>query len=178
MLFFDDLIRADKRPEDTINIRAVIDRIEDKPFIINAHTDYRELSALMMMLDIALGDASKQRIVTTPELSKDFDAQVDELAEGLKSMLTRVAPQNKGIHVSRIEAKSAMEMIRERLLYQVRSKKKPKIQGIRLDDTEEDASVPKQQEFMKGFFLKKGKKAVGFQGKEMVRTSIETEMVA
>lgn len=130
----------------------------------------------MMMLNIALGDASSQRVATTsPESCQDFDAEVDELAEGVKSMLTRVAPQNKGIHVSRIEAKSAMEMIRERLLYQVRTRPKPKIQGIRLDESEQDKSVPKQQDFMKGFFLKKGKKMAGLDS-ELLRPTIEADM--
>lgn len=168
MFFFDDLARADKKPEDTVNIRAVVDRLEDTPFMINTHTNYTELHALMMTLNIALGDASRSQIATTPEASRDFDAQVDELAEGIKSMLTRIAPQSKGIHVQRIDAKSAMEVIRERLLYQVRTRQKPKIQGIRLDEPEEDYSVPKQQDFMKGYFLKKGKK-------DVVRPSIETE---
>lgn len=131
----------------------------------------------MMMLNIAVGDASSQRIATSPESCQDFDAEVDELAEGVKSMLTRVAPQNKGIHVSRIEAKSAMEMLRERLLFQVRTKPKPKIQGIRLDEPEEVISVPRQQDFMKGFFLKKGKKMAGLDG-ELVQPSIETELAA
>lgn len=131
----------------------------------------------MMMLNIALGDASSQQIATSPESCQDFDAEVDELAEGIKSMLTRVAPQNKGIHVTRIEAKSAMEMLRERLLFQVRTKPKPKIKGIRLEESEEDTSVPRQQDFMKGFFLQKGKKMAGVDS-ELVRPSIERQMVA
>lgn len=155
----------------------MIDRLEENPFIINAKTDYRELHALIMLLNIALGDASSQQIATNPESCQDFDAEVDELAEGIKSMLTRVAPQNKGIHVTRIEAKSAMEMLRERLLFQVRTKPKPKIQGIRLDEPEEDINMPRQQDFMKGFFLKKGKKMAGLDD-ELVRPSIETETVA
>lgn len=177
MFFFDDLGRADKKPEDTVNIRAVIDRLEENPFIINARTDYRELHALIMLLNTALGDAARQQVATSPESCRDFDAEVDELAEGVKSMLTRVAPQNNGIHVSRIEAKCAMELLRERLLYQVRTRQKPKIKGIRLEEPEEDSALPRQQDFMKGFFLKKGKKTVGRDG-DLVRPSIEAEMVA
>lgn len=155
VFFFDDLHRADKRPEDTVNIRAVIDRLEEADeFQINQDTDYHEFEALMMMLNAALGDASRQD--ERAERSTDsFDAEVDELAEGLKSMLMRISPLNRGLHVPRIEAKNAMELIRERLLYQVRIKAVPKenIFGIQ-DDKEEDVSLPKQRDFMKGFLKK------------------------
>ncbi|KAG6367273.1 hypothetical protein INS49_001460 [Diaporthe citri] len=161
VFFFDDLHRADKRPEDTVNIRAVIDRLEEADeFQINQDTDYHEFEALMMMLNAALGDASRQDD-RAERSAVSFDAEVDELAEGLKSMLTRVAPLNRGLHVSRIEAKNAMELIRERLLYQVRIKAVPKknIFGLQ-DDAEEDASLPKQRDFMKGF-LKKNNRGPG-----------------
>lgn len=157
VFFFDDLQRADKRPEDTVNIRAVIDRLEEADeFQINQDTDYHEFEALMMMLNAALGDASRQDD-RAEKSAVSFDAEVDELAEGLKSMLTRVAPLNRGLHVSRIEAKNAMELLRERLLYQVRIKPVPKknIFGMQ-EDVEEDVSLPKQRDFMKGFLKKKG----------------------
>lgn len=155
VFFFDDLQRADKRPEDTVNIRAVIDRLEEADeFQINQDTDYHEFEALMMMLNAALGDASRQDD-RAEKSAVSFDAEVDELAEGLKSMLTRVAPLNRGLHVSRIEAKNAMELLRERLLYQVRIKPVPKknIFGVQ-QDVEEDVSLPKQRDFMKGFLKK------------------------
>lgn len=182
--FFDDQKRADTRPEDTVTIRAVIDRLEDDEFQLNAETDFKELQALMMMLNVALGDASRYRVsnpLTTTsavtggldrevdwELSRDFDAEVDELAESMKSMMTRVAPLSKGIHVSRIEAKNAMELIRERLLYQVRIRPVPKIKMLGAYDREEeeDTSLPKQQNFMKSFLFKKGTKAMATRDME------------
>lgn len=178
--FFDDTKRADTRPEDTVTIRAVIDRLEEDEFQLNVETDFQELHALMMMLNVALGDASKHRVLTpltTGErergLSGDFDAEVDELAESMKSMMTRVAPLSKGIHVSRIEAKNAMELIRERLLYQVRIRPVPKIKMFGVNDREgEDVSLPKQQELMEKFLsFKKKTKGVATAG-------METEMVA
>lgn len=173
VFFFDQLTLAEQRPEDTVTITAVIESLQRKDFVINSETDYDELHALMMLLNTALGDASKQQHVTTPEESQQFDALVDELAEGMRNMLTRVAPQNKGIHVSRIEAKSAMEMIRERLLYQVRTKKKPKIQGIRLDDHNEAEAMLKQQEFMNDFF---NKDRTRFKNDDKPMPSIEAMM--
>lgn len=166
--FFDDPKRADTRPEDTVTIRAVIDRLEEDEFQLNAETDFKELHALMMLLNVALGDASKDRVLSplianTLEgrerervLMAEFDAEVDELAESMKSMVTRVAPLSKGVHEWRIETKNAMELIRERLVYQVRIKPVPKIKMFG-DDGEDVGSHVKQQDFMKGFFLKKGK---------------------
>ncbi|KAJ0123381.1 hypothetical protein J7T55_011846 [Diaporthe amygdali] len=154
VFFFDDLQRADKRPEDTVNIRAVIDRLEADEFQLNSNTDYNEFEALMMLLNAALGDASRQDD-RTGRSAASFDAEVDELAENLKGMLTRVSPLNRGLHVSRIEAKNAMELIRERLLYQIRIKDVPKKSIFGTQEEAEDSSLPKQRDFMKGFFLKK-----------------------
>lgn len=161
---FDEPKRADTRPEDTVTIRAVIDRLDEDEFQLHAKTDFKELHALMMMLNVALGDASKHRVPVTlgttttttgeheRDLSAEFDAEVDELAENMKSMVTRVAPLSKGIHVSRIEAKNAMELIRERLLYQVRIKPMAKIKMFGQDiDEDDEMSLPKQQDFMKQF---------------------------
>lgn len=170
VFFFDDLQRADKRPEDTVNIRAVIDRLEEADeFQINQGTDYHEFEALMMMLNAALGDASRQHD-RAEKSAVSFDAEVDELAEGLKTMLTRVAPLNRGLHVSRIEAKNAMELLRERLLYQVRIKPIPKknIFGVH-EDVEEDMSLPKQRDFMKGFLKKKGGSDIKMETGDTVR---------
>lgn len=163
-----------------MTIRAVIDRLEEDEFQLNAETNFKELHALLMMLNVALGDASKHRVpvplINPPnltgdrerELSGDFDAEVDELAESMKSMMTRVAPLSKGIHVSRIEAKNAMELIRERLLYQVRIRPIPKInifEKMKKED-EDDKSLPKQQDFMKSFFYRKGVKGTAAAGTE------------
>lgn len=166
VFFFDELSRADKKPEDTVNIRAVIDRLDDPHFTINAETDYQELAALMLLLNIAMGDAASNKI--TRESSKDFDAEVDELTASMKSMYTRVMPQSQGIHVSRIEAKSALEMIRDRLVYQLRTTRKPKIADIL--PGEEDTSLPQQQMFMKGFLRRKNM--------DKAMPSIETGMTA
>lgn len=170
VFFFDELSRADKKPEDTVTIRAVIDRLDDPHFTINSETDYRELAALMLLLNVALGDANSTEI--TPELSKDFDADVDELTASMKSMYTRVMPQSHGIHVSRIEAKSAMEMIRDRLVFQVRTRKRPRIADIIPveERAAEDTSLPKQQMFIKGFLRQKNM--------DKAMPSIETEMMA
>lgn len=163
-----------------MTIRAAIDRLEEDEFQLNTETDFKELHALMMMLNVALGDASKHLVsvpltttTTTGErgrdLSADFDAEVDELAESMKSMVTRVAPLSKGIHISRIEAKNAMELIRERLLYQVRIRPVPKIRMFEEGIDEDDTFLPKQQDFMKQFF--------SMRTKGMSTPGVDTEAV-
>lgn len=174
--------RADTRPEDTVTIRAVVDRLEEDEFQLNAETDFSELKALLLLLNIALGDASKHRVsipltVTTSALTGDqqlcqnFDFEVDELAKSMQNMAARVAPLSKGIHVPRIEAKNAMELIRERLLYQVRIRPLHKYQTFADDDNDNDISLPKQQSFMREFFSKERPKSV-------TTLDMGTEMVA
>lgn len=173
VFFFNEPALADKRPEATVTIRAIIDRLEEDEFVINRQTNYIELTALIMMLSTALGDASRDAVATTPERSHDFDTEVDELADGMMSMLTRVLPQSHGIRVECMEARTAMEMVRERLLYQVRTRKKPRITGILLHEkgSGEARYLPQQQGFMKGF-LKKGKAGGGDMGKAGVKREL------
>lgn len=155
VLFFDDLHRAEQKPEETISIHAIIDRLNDDDLSFDAKSDFQELYARMMLLNVALDDGSRG-LVKTSKASTNFDDEVDELADMIKHMLARIAPQQRGIHTSRIEAKDALSLIHEKLLWSTRTRARPKKSIMGLDDeSEEDADLPKQQDFMKSFLKRK-----------------------
>lgn len=130
--------------------------------------DFREFAASMLLLNIALGDAAKQQTVVAPASGKQFDAEVDELAASIKAMSARVNVVGDGIRVSRIEAKNALDIISDRLLFQLRTKPVRKQLGMDAEETE-DSSLPNQQAFMEKFLKRKMDKA---------RPSVETEEIA
>lgn len=130
--------------------------------------DFREFAASMLLLNIALGDAARQTTVVAPASGEQFDAEVDELAASVKAMSARVNVVGDGIRVSRIEAKNALDIIYDRLIFQLRTKPVRSRLGIDSDDTE-DSSLPNQQAFMEKFFKRKMDRA---------RPSVETEGIA
>lgn len=170
VFFFDEPRRADKEPEDTVNIRAIIDRLDDPPYIFdpkNPEMDFREFAASMLLLNIALGDAAKQQTVVARASGEQFDAEVDELAASVKAMSARVNVVGDGIRVSRIEAKNALDIIYDRLLFQLRTK--PVRSKLGIEAETDDLILPNQQAFMAKFVQKRMDKA---------RPSIETEGIA
>lgn len=130
--------------------------------------DFREFAASMLLLNIALGDAARQATAVAPASGQQFDAEVDELAASVKAMSARVNVVGDGIRVSRIEAKNALDIIYDRLIFQLRTKPVRSRLGIDSDDTE-DSSLPNQQAFMEKFFKRKMDRA---------RPSVETEGIA
>lgn len=122
----------------------------------------------MLLLNIALGDAARQQTVVAPECGREFDAEVDELAKTMRGMSNRVEVTGDGIRVSRMEAKDAMELIRDRLLFQLRTRRAPKDTGI-AGKQDEDLYLPKQVSFMETFLQKRRDKA---------RPSVETSEIA
>lgn len=171
VFYFDDLSRANKKPEDTVNIRAVIDRLDDPAYIFDPRDpkmDFGDFAASMLLLNIALGDAAKQQTVVAPDSGKEFDFEVDELAKNMKAMFSRVQVVEGGIRVERIEAKNALTMVCERLLYQIRTRPFREQRGIAKMNTD-DSYLPKQKSFMETFLKKKVDKA---------RPSVETGIAA
>lgn len=131
--------------------------------------DFREFAASMLLLNIALGDAAKQQTVVARASGEQFDAEVDELAASVKAMSARVNVVGDGIRVSRIEAKNALDIIYDRLLFQLRTKPVRSKLGIEAEAETDDLVLPNQQAFMAKFIQKRMDKA---------RPSIETEEIA
>lgn len=139
-------------PEDVVNITDIINRFSDSDFAVDYKTDFTELRAYILLLDIAVDDGSFDRSSSNLEDEKKFNAEIDELAERLQYLWRQI--DDTGMKLARTEAKTVIEWVQQRLLLSVRTKRKPAIPIFDIPGEEEDQSLPQQQKFMRGFLEK------------------------
>lgn len=148
---------------------------------MDRHTDYALLTASLQLLNIALDDGSS---VEAPNLSymhlsrislasleksaeekakeEKFNSDIDTLATALRDIWSSISEVGAG-QVGKLDAREAIEMLRNRLLYTVRTKPalRKRIFDVPGKGSERKLSgyegTGKQRNFMKGF-LAKGKK--------------------
>jgi hypothetical protein len=156
VFFFDDLQRAHQHAEDTFSIRAVIDRLEDREFIVDRQTDYHELSAYIFLLNIVVDDGSPADF-ESQNAEQQFNADVDELTKAIKNLEQRI-PNTAGGYSSRLEAKAILGAVRSRLPYAVRTRP-PRKQDIyeKASRAAEQVVQPRQQRFLQKFLKRDGK---------------------
>ena len=145
---FDDLNLGRHEPEDVVTLRGVIDRLNQQDFSVGPHTDFAELKAGIILLDMVIDDGS---IAPTTELDdeKQFNADVDELAQKLRNIWRKI--NDSGMKLARTETKSVIEWVQQRLSHTVRTKRKPKKNVFDVPGPREDHSLPQQQDYMKNF---------------------------
>ncbi|ORY67356.1 uncharacterized protein BCR38DRAFT_482976 [Pseudomassariella vexata] len=150
-----------KHPDQTLTFHDIFTRIDEDDFNVTHSTDFAELNALIALLDIVVDDGEHLRAKVGPSFSSNpadpdaeatkFDAEVDHLAFKLKAIHDKL---NDNSQISRKEAKLALDSIGKRLTYEVRSRPPPKT-SIFDAEPEEDASLPKQRDFMKKWAQRK-----------------------
>jgi hypothetical protein len=152
---FDDPRRASSPPEDTFSLRSVIDRLDqaDEFVVDRKNTDYFELLALSEMLSVAVGDGAPPAGNASPEVIKQYNAEVDELAHRIKFMWSNIHEQGAA-YMSRLEARVQLRDFERKLLHVVRTRPPPKEDIFGLNAREDEAERPKQQQFMKRFLSK------------------------
>lgn len=152
---FDDPQRAYARPEDTFSMRSVIDRLDhaDEFVVDRNNTDYFELLALSELLSVAVGDGGPPDSGSSPEVVKQYNAEVDEVARRIKFMWSNIHEQGAA-YMSRLEARVQLRDFERKLLHAVRTRPPPKEDIFGLEPTEDEVERPKQQQFMKKFLAK------------------------
>jgi hypothetical protein len=148
---FEDPLRGRSSPEKIFSIRAVIDRMDDDDFVIDPQTEYYELLAITLILNITIDDGGPPAISDGPEVVKSFNGDVDELAAKIRHKWSQI---RMGQFVSRIEARSALQDLERKLLYTVRTRPPPKNNAFGIESDQKENVRPRQQEFMKKFFKK------------------------
>ncbi|KAL7792629.1 hypothetical protein V8C37DRAFT_380112 [Trichoderma ceciliae] len=155
---FDDPSLGRHHPETVFTIRGAIDRLGEDDFSINPQTDFAELKAKSIILDIAVDDGSLPES-SNVEDEKMFNQDVDELAAKLREIWRNI--NDSGMKITRTEAKSVVEWVQQRLSNTVRTRRKPKQSVFDLPGQEDPASLPRQQEYMAKFFQKIPKPQAG-----------------
>lgn len=156
-LFQNDAL-ARHNSEDTVTLPAIIDRLDSDIFAIRPTTDFAELRANVILLDMAVDDGSVIHFDDRDD-EKTFNDQVDDLAGKLREIWRKT--NDAGMRLARTEAKSVVEWVQQRLLHSVRTRKKAKKSIFDLARHEQDDPfLPRQRDYMHKFLQRKPKSPV------------------
>lgn len=155
---FSDTSLSRRPPEDVLTLQHVLDRLSLPDFQVGPGTEFAELRAAVLILDMAVDDGSVLAFGPDDAAGeREFNAQVDALADKLNEIWRRT--NDTGMKIARTEAKSVVEWVQKRVIHTVRTRRKRPKSIFDLPGQEDQEnnrrSLPKQQEFMKNFFRKK-----------------------
>ncbi|KAL6889245.1 hypothetical protein HDV57DRAFT_514175 [Trichoderma longibrachiatum] len=157
---FDDPSLGRNHPETVFTVKAAIDRLNEDDFSITSQTDFAELKAMIIILDMAVDDGSPPEPGSSPEDEERFNQDIDRLAARLREIWRKI--NDAGMKITRTEAKSVVEWVQQRLSNTVRTRRKAKKSIFDLPGHEDrSADLPKQQEYMAKFFQKIPKPRTG-----------------
>lgn len=101
------------------------ERFQVKRFKGIADYDWRELTSLTSLLNVAIDSSALELNFSSTQTEKDYDVAIDRLAAQIKMIFCSI--QDSGAsHVTRTVAKSELEALHYRIVYSVRSKPPPK----------------------------------------------------
>lgn len=124
--YFNDISYSRKHSHHLMDLRLFLARLQDSAFDLTPQADYRELTALVSLLDIAVDDARSVGIdLRDEEKAYHFDTDVDALAAAVKDLMKGIGNPGAAF-ISKIEAKEALELVAQRIADTLRSKPKPK----------------------------------------------------
>jgi len=154
--YFNDLSYSTTHSHLIMDLENFIDRLEDHDFDTDTQTDYRELAALISLLNIALDDGrSIGQDLKDEDTATQFDKSIDELASVIKGIMSSIGNPGAAF-ISRIEAKEILELVSQRISDTLRSRSKAKITVFdkKTGEKPED-NLEKEKNFMASHFLKK-----------------------
>uniref|UniRef100_A0A8H7NJP6 Uncharacterized protein n=1 Tax=Bionectria ochroleuca TaxID=29856 RepID=A0A8H7NJP6_BIOOC len=149
--FFNDPNLGDREPTDNVTVERCITRLKEPDLAVTRKTDFEELKAKIIFLDIAIASGSFSPFENA-ENENIFNEQVDELAAILAALTRKI--NDSGMKLSRAEAKSVIEWIQKRISLSVRTKRQRKADIFQTLDRAEDHSIPQQRAYMQNFLKK------------------------
>jgi hypothetical protein len=154
---FDDGMLARSHPEDVVTMRDVLNLIKGDDFSIRQSTDFAELQASVLLLDVAIDDGSIEAFADD-EVEQQFNKDVDALAAKLREIWRKI--NDSGMKLARTEAKSVVEWVQQRLSHSVRTRRVQRKSIFDFPGQDEERNLPKQQEFMNKFFKKEREETI------------------
>ncbi|KAL9078966.1 MAG: hypothetical protein Q9157_002109 [Trypethelium eluteriae] len=91
----------------------------------NPQTDYANLGALISILDISIGSGFGSLPFPSKDAEADFNRSIDALSQQITALHNSIIDTGAS-HMKRTEAKNALERLKYRLEFSVRTKPKPK----------------------------------------------------
>ncbi|CAF3496888.1 hypothetical protein SNK03_004895 [Fusarium graminearum] len=169
VFLFDDPALGRCHPDDTVTIRGIIKRLDRSDFFVGPKTDFAELQANIILLNIAVDDGSFAPS-DDPEHEKQFNKDIDELAVRLREIWRKI--NDSGMKLARTEAKSVIEWVEQRLAHSVRTRRKAKKSIFDLPGQNQDLCLPEQQNYMKNF-LRKAPETTSVQAPKQLTSDTE-----
>jgi hypothetical protein len=124
--YFNDISYSLHHPHTTMDIDRFIKRLDSTDFDTTSQTDYQELTALILLLNIAVDDGRSTKLdLADKETERIFNEDVDTLVATIKDIMASIGNPGAAF-ISRIEAKEALELISQRIADTIRTEKKPK----------------------------------------------------
>ena len=123
--FFEDALPLIKSPTDLVDLAEIASELDKSRFRISPTTNFPRITAMINVLDIAIGDGNPPDSGAGPKAEEVFNQKVDYLADSIKSMFTRIIDTGAS-HMLRTQTKDALELLRYRLSWAVRTKPKPR----------------------------------------------------
>jgi hypothetical protein len=124
--YFDDVSYSRDHSHSIMDLNAFIRRLDDPAFNTNPQTDYRELTALILLLDIAVDDGRSMNLdLSHKAVQKKYDENIEELGATIKDIMRQIGNPGAAF-ISRIEAREVLELVSQRVSDTLRSKPKPK----------------------------------------------------
>ena len=121
--FFKDEFYSSRPPYSTMDIGRFITRLGERDFDARPQTEYAQLTALIILLDIAVDDGRSNKVdLTDPNTEERFNTDVDVLVATIKDIMTSIGNPGAAF-ISRLEAKEALELVSQRIADTVRTKK-------------------------------------------------------
>jgi len=138
-----------------MNLDQFIRRLDDADFDTTPQKDYRELTALVLLLDIAIDDGRSAKLeLTDQETEKRYDDGVDALVAAIKGIMRSIGNPGAAF-ISRIEAKEALELISQRVTDTIRSKSKPKHSWFDRNRIKAEENLEQEKKLMSKFVSRK-----------------------
>ncbi|KAE8450336.1 hypothetical protein EG329_006764 [Mollisiaceae sp. DMI_Dod_QoI] len=160
--YFNDIAYSKHHSHSLMDIDTFIGRLEAPEFDTSPQTDYRELTALIMLLDIALDDGRSTKLdLSDPAVENKFNEDVDALGNAIKQIMTSIGNPGAAF-ISRIEAKEILELVSQRIVDTVRTKRKPRHTWFDHDRGKKEEDLQSEKKGMANFVTKM--KSIGSNG--------------
>ncbi|KAI9056143.1 hypothetical protein LZ554_001071 [Drepanopeziza brunnea f. sp. 'monogermtubi'] len=171
--FFNSLSYAKTHSHTLMSLDSVIDRLADPVFDTKPSTKYRDLAALLNLLDIAVDDGQSLSVdLTNKKVEEKYNRDVEELSATINSIMSGINTGGAS-NISRIEAKSLADNVSKRIAVTLRTKRKPKEYWF---DGKKEEDFEREKKGMAGFLAKNEVVLKGSGGggeRKSVRASID-----
>jgi hypothetical protein len=150
--FLGDAGYLTKKPRD-VPFSTIRKRLRRPEFSIHPDADYSRLKAAIGLLEIGLDDGDPPNRLQNSQAEDAFNRSIDRLSEVITGLFTKIVDSGAS-HMSRTEAKVALEAFHSKLEFSVRTKPKSKMDlfGNGIYRSTEEA---KGGDFMRTYFSKK-----------------------